>query len=77
MSKAIKPTISEQAKQLRRMSDLHKATLFLFLIKRGLPPWAKGMNQPLALVAMTGWSLERANVALNQSVKAGYADIEM
>jgi hypothetical protein len=65
---------SSYYEKYRRLSDLHKATLFLYLIKRGLPPWADGYNQPLALMSMTGWTKKRATAALEKCVHAGYAD---
>jgi hypothetical protein len=64
---------TKQIKSLRSLSDVDKATLFLYLIEKGLPPWGIMDEQPNVLVAMTGWTLRRATSALDRAVKAGYA----
>lgn len=64
---------TKQIKGLRSLSDVDIATLFLYLIEKGLPPWAIRDETPNALVAMTGWTLKRATSALDRAVKAGYA----
>jgi hypothetical protein len=61
--------------KLITLPDHERATVFLYLLAKGLPPWAQGEDMSLALVALTGWTKHRAEAALKRSVQAGYAEV--
>lgn len=62
--------------RLVRLPDCKIATLFLYLCKNGLPPWAQGgkKKQEKVLAMLTGWNLTRTAKAFESAVNAGYAE---
>jgi hypothetical protein len=59
----------------QRPHDHERATLYLYLVAHGNPPWGTGADgQTRVLSLLTGWSKKRARAALERAVGAGYAD---
>lgn len=54
-------------------TDAERAWLFLFIVNRGLPPWAEGDKSPRALAILAGWTEEHAREALDAACAVGWA----
>lgn len=63
---------------MKRLRDHEKATLFLYILQKGLPPWEGGpaVVQVRALAALTGWDEARAGAAFERAKAAGFAYFE-
>jgi hypothetical protein len=59
---------------MRRLTDAERATLLIAISEQGMPTWAQGLRQHVALAMVAGWSQARAQAALGRAEDAGYLD---
>jgi hypothetical protein len=61
----------------QKWSHREKALIFLYLLAKGMPPWAKGpMGQAVVFSKLAEISLDEAMAALQACVSEGWADQE-